>query len=71
MESTVLKVVISLKRLTPSLLVGRFPCWEKMVSLISPEIEDLIHWNIAFKFWIALLFARALKAVVMSASVME
>merc|ERR1740124_294673 len=41
MEATVLKVVISLKRLTPSLLVRIFPCWEKMVFLISPEIENL------------------------------
>merc|ERR1740124_837682 len=71
MDATVLKVVISLKRLTLSLLVGRFPCSEKMMSLISPEIEDFIHWNIAFAFWITLLFTRALKAVVMSASVTE
>merc|ERR1740124_462649 len=70
MEATVLKVAISLKRLTPSLF-GRFPCWEKMVSLMSPKIDDVIHWNIAFVFWIALLFTQALKAVVMSALVME
>jgi len=31
--------------------------WEKMASLISPEIEDFIHYNIAFSFWIVLFFS--------------
>ena len=55
-DDTVVKEVILLKRDTPSSCDGRFPNWVKMVSLMSPLMEDLIHANMALEFWMALSF---------------
>ena len=70
-EETDVNVVNFLKRAFPSSIDGRFPNCVKIASFISPLIEDLIVKYIAFAFWMALAFVRAVEAAVISASVTE
>ena len=70
-KDTEVKVVMRLKGAIPSLTDGRLPNLVKMMSLISPLMEDLIQANIAFEFWMDLLFVREVEVVVISASVTE
>ena len=49
-EDTEVKVVIFLKRASPSSTDGRLPNCVKMVSLMSPLIDDLMHVNIDLQF---------------------
>lgn len=50
-----MKMVIGLNKATPSSCEGRLPNCVKIMSLISPLMEDLIHENIALDFFITLL----------------
>ena len=70
-EDTDVKVVMRLNRATPSSCEGRLPNCVKMVSLMSPLMEDLMHENMALELCIALLFVRVVVAAVISASVIE
>ena len=55
-DDTEVKVVMRLKSATPSSCDGRLPNCVKIVSLMSPWIDDLIQENIALEFCIALSF---------------
>ena len=70
-EVTVVNVVIHLNNDTPSSWDRRFPNWVKMVSLMSPLMDDLMQENMVLKFWMGLLSVQVVLVAVIFASVIE
>ena len=68
---TVVRVVSCLKSAMLSSFSGMLSNWVEIVSLMSLDIESLMQLCIAFEFWIALSFLRAIRAASILVSLME